>query len=225
MKPLYCIPPTNRWIIWKEEPMGGTIPTIGHTNGSQRMDTLACSSHCSTQQSCQYHHGATPQSNPLRLQPHSELWQLTWNIKHPSWILIRSHETEPKQYHMGIEQGLWSKRTPTITIQTQRRSMARCISFKNPPSESQTYFKTPGTIQNNKRNIPSSLPSDSPHQLEDPWHISHITTHPLSWNNYTWAKLHLSTPWPYQWRRRIWSRTNCCTPTLWTIKMTSISHL
>ncbi len=79
----------------------------------------------------------------------------------------------------------------------------------NSPSKSKINPKTIGTLYNNKRDIPSSLPISTPCQLENSQRIPCIITKPLPWDNCTRPKLHPSTSWPDRRRRRVQSRKNC----------------
>src|SRR6266404_3272734 len=73
-------------------------------------------------------------------------------------------------------------------IQTMTKNRADAIRALNkianqkgpPPSEGQTYPKTPRPVQNHPRDIPGSLPIGITPKLENPQRVSHFPPDPLS---------------------------------------------
>jgi len=139
--------------------MGRAIPTTGHLKRPQRMDTLACTSHCSAQQPYQHHYWIVAQPDPFRLQPHTQLRQSITNPQCPSRVTSTNNDRESCKCYLSTEQSCQSERTTPITVLHQRTSLARCIPPETPPPKSKANPEATRPIQNHPGDIPSRLPT------------------------------------------------------------------
>src|SRR3984893_11589385 len=63
-KPVNSLPPTNGWIVRTEEPMGRTVSTTRHIDGTGNMERLAPTRNLDTQQSEKRDNTDKPKSGP-----------------------------------------------------------------------------------------------------------------------------------------------------------------
>src|SRR5712675_2985110 len=66
-----CVPPSNRWALRTEEPMGRTIPTPHRECTTGGLEPMAHGGVCGTQRPRQFHAGRNPCRGPTGLSTHS----------------------------------------------------------------------------------------------------------------------------------------------------------
>src|SRR5712672_1194670 len=69
-KPVDCIPPSNRWALRAEEPVGQAVSTPRRERTTGGLESMAHSGVSGTQRPCQFHAGRNPCRSPVGLSTH-----------------------------------------------------------------------------------------------------------------------------------------------------------
>src|SRR5712672_159574 len=104
-KPVDCIPPSNRWTLRTEEPVGRAVSTPRRECTAGGLESMAHSGVSGTQRPRQFHAGRNPYRNPAGLSTHPSSRSERGDEQSDGGTTSRSPTSETRSGDRGDQQG------------------------------------------------------------------------------------------------------------------------
>src|SRR5712672_2276944 len=126
-KPGDCIPPSNRWALRAEEPMGRAVSTPRRERTTRRLESMAHGGVGGTQRPCQFHAGRNPYRGPVGLSTHPSPRSECGDEQSDGGTPSRSPASETCPSNRGDQQGGKPRPNSKRKVQGGRPSLVRGV--------------------------------------------------------------------------------------------------
>src|SRR5712672_2023201 len=161
-KPVDCIPPSNRWALRAEEPVGRAISTPRRERTARGLESMAHSGISSTQRPRQFHDGRNPYRSPVGLSTHPSSRSERGDEQSDGGTTSRDPASETRPGDRGDQQGGKPRPNSGGKVQGGRPSLVRGVESKTTLPHPKVGPQTSRTLPYQRGNIAGGLSARPP---------------------------------------------------------------